>query len=266
MKDPTSLEERVEALLLTATASTAEWQPLLGELYQRYRTQERLLDRITHISDQFQRAERDRGRNHAEELERKIRQIEKIVRISDRYQSMLYDLKERLTAISSHDELTALPNRRFMQESLQREIAKIVRHGGTFSIALADVDHFKQINDSAGHACGDAVLARLAACLRANLREYDCCARWGGEEFLLLFPACSAKQALLLAERMRLAVANIDTATFAPDISLSISLGVAEYDAETGLDATLRMADEALYQAKAEGRNRSVMHAGKNAA
>jgi len=252
------LEERIEALLRTAVGS--EWHATLSELYDRYRTQERLLERITRISDLFQQAERDRGRSYAEKLERKVRQIEKIVRISDRYQSMLHDLNERLTNISTHDELTGLPNRRFMQEKLQYEIARMERHGTRFSIALADIDHFKRINDSAGHACGDAVLQQLAECLRSNLREYDSCARWGGEEFLLLFPDCDQEQAARLAERMRLAVRQLAPAQIPGSLYPTISLGVTEYSPSKGLDQALREADLALYRAKAEGRDRVVTY------
>jgi diguanylate cyclase (GGDEF)-like protein len=257
--DP-SLEARVEALLRDPAAPAADWQAVLGELYQQYRTQSRLLERVTHISDLFQRAERDRGRNYASQLERKIRQIEKIVRISDRYQLMLHDLNERLTEISTHDELTGLPNRRFMQEKLHQAIAQIGREGGRFAIALADVDHFKDINDSAGHAAGDNVLSALARCIRTNLREYDLCARWGGEEFLLLFSGCGLAEAEGLAERIRRAVEEIDPGHLPAGIALSISLGVTEYHPAEGLDNALRNADLALYRAKAAGRNRVDAH------
>ena len=260
MTSTTSLEERIEAHLSLPDASVAEGQALLAALYERYQAQERLLERITRISDQFQRAERDRGQSFAQQLERKVRQIEKIVRISDRYQLMLRDLNDRLTAISTHDELTGLPNRRFMQERLHQEIAKVERQGGTFALALADVDHFKEINDSAGHACGDRVLAQIADTLRSNLREYDCCARWGGEEFLLLFPDCDQEHALRLAERIRIAITAIKNPELPPGRQISLSLGLTEYCPSSGLDHTLRAADEALYRAKANGRNRSEIH------
>ena len=260
MNTPPPLEERVEALLRTASGGASELHAALGELYDRYRTQARLLERITRISDLFQRAERDRGQSYAEKLERKVRQIEKIVRISDRYQLMLHDLNERLTKISTHDELTGLPNRRFMQEKLQYEIARTERQGSRFSIALADIDHFKRINDSAGHACGDAVLQQLAECLRSNLREYDSCARWGGEEFLLLFHDCNQEQAAKLAERMRLAVGQLESSQIPGSLRPTISLGVTEYSPSKGLDQALCEADLALYRAKAEGRNRVVVH------
>jgi len=260
MKSEAPLEARIESLLREETAPTAQWQPLLRELYERYRTQEHLLARITRISDHFQRAERDRGQNYAEQLERKIRQIEKIVRISDRYQLMLHDLNERLTVISTHDELTGLPNRRFIQERLQQEIAKIERSGGTFSIALADIDHFKRVNDTAGHACGDRVLALLAQCLCNNLRQYDVCARWGGEEFLLFFPDCSLESAQLLAERICQAARTIDTTSLQTKLALSISIGVTEYCPAQGLDQALQQADLALYRAKSGGRDRVELH------
>ncbi|WP_371322896.1 biofilm regulation diguanylate cyclase SiaD [Dechloromonas sp. ZY10] len=254
------LEERIEALLRERSQAGNEWHAALSELYDRYRSQERLLERITRISDLFQRAERDRGQSYAEQLERKVRQIEKIVRISDRYQLMLRDLNDRLTNISTHDELTGLPNRRFMQEKLQYEISRMERQGTRFSIALADIDHFKRINDSAGHGCGDTVLRALAECLRNNLREYDSCARWGGEEFLLLFPDCELTQAAKLAERIRVAVQAFEAEGVPQNIRPTISFGVSEYAPGKGLDQALREADLALYQAKADGRNRVVSY------
>lgn len=251
---------RLLSLSAPETAETGEWQAALRALHQRYRTQQRMLDRLTRISDRFQSAERDRGKSYEEKLHRKVRQIEKIVRISDRYQAMLHDLNERLIAISTHDQLTGLPNRRLIQERMQQEKALACRQQRVFSIALADVDHFKRINDTCGHQTGDTVLAAIGACFRENLRESDLCARWGGEEFLLLFPDCALDEAVLLAERVRMAVVRLGLSLEEPLLeggSLSISLGVAQYRMGQSIDEMLCLADEALYRAKAQGRNRT---------
>lgn len=257
MSTAPDLETHIEALLREGSGDPA-LLAALQELYDRYRTQERLLERLTHISDRFQRAERDRGQSYAQNYQRKVRQIEKIVRISDQYQSMLRELNERLHTISTQDELTGLPNRRFMQARLAQEIALAERSGSAFCIALADIDRFKTINDSCGHAAGDKALARVAEILAAGLREYDVCARWGGEEFLMLFPGCSGDAALLLAERIRGGIA--DDGGRHPDLPpITISLGLAQFLPGENLDATLKRADGALYAAKAAGRNRAVL-------
>ncbi|GEO80461.1 biofilm regulation diguanylate cyclase SiaD [Pararhodospirillum oryzae] len=243
------LEARVEAAL--ATPGQEDPWPLLAALFDRYRTQQRLLDRLTRISDQYQRAERDRGLSYADNYQRKVRQIEKIVRISDHYQAMLRSLNDHLRMISTHDDLTGLPNRRLMRERLAQEQALANRQDSAFSIALADIDRFKSVNDTWGHTIGDTVLARTANVLQDALRDYDVCARWGGEEFLLLFPSCARAEALRLAERLRTRVAE-DPA----EPPVTISLGVTEYRPGESLDDTLRRADAALYQAKDDGRNR----------
>ena len=246
---------RIEGLLNDPAASVADLRAALADLYERCRTQQQMLERLTQISDKYQQAERDRGLSYAEQLQRKVRQVEKIVRISDGYQAMLQDLNARLTALSTHDELTGLPNRRYLQERLTQAIAHADRNGENFSIALLDIDFFKRINDSAGHAVGDVVLKRVAACLRENMRDYDICARWGGEEFLILFASCDRQNAGQLAERIRLAVADIPTADLHPALQLTASIGFTEFHPGETIDTALKRVDDALYQAKDAGRN-----------
>lgn len=250
-----TLESRIDVLLHHPAPPPADLHAALAELYERYRLQEQMLERLIQISDKYQQAERDRGLSNAEQLQRKVRQVEKIVRISDGYQSMLQDLHVRLTAISNHDELTGLPNRRYMQERLKQTVAQSDRNGDVFSIALVDIDFFKQINDSAGHAMGDIVLARVADCMRQKMRDYDICARWGGEEFLILFPSCYAENAGQLAERVRKAVAEIPIDDLHAGLNLSVSIGYTEFCAGEDVDSTLKRADDALYRAKNAGRN-----------
>ncbi|MBF0218157.1 MAG: GGDEF domain-containing protein [Gammaproteobacteria bacterium] len=250
-----ALESRIEILLHDPAASPADLHAALAVLYERYCLQEQMLARLIHISDKYQMAERERGLSHVEQLQRKVRQVEKIVRISDGYQSMLQDLHTRLTAISNHDDLTGLPNRRHMQERLKQTIAQAERNGDTVSIALVDIDFFKKINDSAGHAIGDVVLTRVAECMRQSMREYDICARWGGEEFLMLFPSCDLQNAAQLAERARAAVAKIPTDDLHAGLNLSVSIGYTEFRLGEAIDSTLKRADDALYCAKSSGRN-----------
>ncbi len=250
-----NLEERIEAILGADTPPEG-WKTEVDELFRRYRDQQHLLDRLTHIADRFQAAERERSQSYLSRYERKVRQLEKIVRISDQYQTMLHQLKGRLEHASNYDALTNLPNRRYMTSRLEEAAAKALRSpDSSFVVMIADIDHFKDVNDRLGHAAGDRVLQAVAKALELSLREYDTCARWGGEEFLLLFPACANNDAPLVAERLRRAVAElprIDETMPTP----TISIGHTAHRAGESIDTTLLRADQALYKAKAAGRNR----------
>lgn len=251
------LESQIESLL-AAEVPPAGWQDRVRELFQRYQDQQRLLDRLTRIADRFQAAERERSQCYLSRYERKVRQLEKIVRISDQYQMMLHQLKERLEHASNYDALTSLPNRRYMTQRLEEAAARVLREADQhFVVMLADVDHFKDINDSLGHAAGDQTLQSVARALESSLREYDICARWGGEEFLLLIPITSEDQASVVAERLRRAVSLLPPP--APALKpCTISIGFTRHHPGERLDDTLLRADQALYQAKADGRNRVV--------
>ena len=165
----------------------------------------------------------------------------------------------RLDEQAGQDELTGLMNRRRAAEKLQERCAQ-ARRGGGFCVALADLDHFKAVNDRCGHAVGDLVLRRFASELVPLLREGDVLARWGGEEFLLLLGVSDAVQASQALERLRQHVESLTVPL--PDgqtLRFTVSFGLTEYrPPEEGSEAVAR-ADTALYQAKAQGRNRVVM-------
>jgi diguanylate cyclase (GGDEF)-like protein len=152
------------------------------------------------------------------------------------------------------DPLTGIYNRRVLQDALDRELLSAARDDGDVALTLLDIDDFKAINDVHGHDTGDEVLRRVAACGRDVVRPGDTFARIGGEEFALLTPGAGAQEALLIAERLRLAVAALDVL---PDRAVTVSAGLAAWpvDAPDG-DALRRVADEALYRAKAAGKNR----------
>lgn len=158
--------------------------PLLGplaEVFYRYSEQIRLLERITHISDQYQAAQIESKENDLNFYRRKVRQAEKMIRISDQYQSMMQELNDRLRQLSSFDDLTGLPNRRVTQHTLDDLIAQARDSGDPLSVALMDVDFFKTINDCFGHATGDVALQRIAFTLKEGLSPGDLCGRWGGK-------------------------------------------------------------------------------------
>jgi diguanylate cyclase (GGDEF)-like protein len=153
------------------------------------------------------------------------------------------------------DALTGLPNNRAVQDTLRRMVAHAGRAVSPLSAALLDLDHFKRINDTLGHGRGDEVLAAVAATLRSSLRDSDFVGRYGGEEFLLLLPDTGKREARLVAEKVRVAVAA--TAVHNLDLEVSASLGVATMPDDCGdADTLLRAADRALYAAKGGGRNR----------
>jgi diguanylate cyclase (GGDEF)-like protein len=146
-----------------------------------------------------------------------------------------------------------------MQDNLDAAVAKAERHGKPFSIALIDVDHFKRINDEWGHDVGDHALLCLTEELRKCLRAYDVCARWGGEEFLILLPETSGFDATEIANRLREQADQICSPALPAGASLAISVGVAEYFTGEKWDLTLKRADDALYRAKGTGRNCVVL-------
>ncbi|MFA6956312.1 MAG: GGDEF domain-containing protein [Thermoanaerobaculia bacterium] len=161
---------------------------------------------------------------------------------------------------SRTDDLTALPNRRGFLDASQAEITRARRSGRPLSIVMADLDHFKLVNDRFGHAGGDAVLRRVAAVFRASVRSEDIVARWGGEEFILLLPETDLAGARQAAEKVRLAVAACDVPVGETPIRVTASFGVAAHDPRATLDTTIADADRALYRAKEDGRDRVVVH------
>lgn len=163
---------------------------------------------------------------------------------------------EEMARLAITDELTGLYNRRHFQECLTREVSRAKRYEQPFALLFFDLDHFKRINDTCGHAVGDRVLADLGKLLRRWARSTDLLARYGGEEFVAFLPMTDLAQAMSAAERMRVAV---EAHSFPRRKRLTVSIGIATYpqDGETAADV-LKKADQALYQAKKAGRNRSI--------
>jgi len=197
----------------------------------------------------------DRAGREQQELEGLRRELER--RVEERTLA-LTEASERLAEASRTDELTGLPNRRGFLEASEGALARARRSRLPLSLAIADVDHFKRVNDTWGHAAGDAVLRGVAATIRSSLRAQDLVARWGGEEFILLLPDTPAAGALHVAGSIRVAVAARGVEHGGLEIRVRISFGVAEHRPGDELDATLARADAALYRAKQEGRDRVV--------
>jgi diguanylate cyclase (GGDEF)-like protein len=154
------------------------------------------------------------------------------------------------------DSLTGALNRRAMEEIALRETARSMRHGHPLCMVVLDVDHFKHLNDTRGHAAGDCALQALVARVRSMLRKNDQIARTGGEEFTILLPDTSASAGVLAAERLRQAIEALDLMYEDEPLRFTISAGVAQFDAGQGnWESMMRRADSAMYEAKEHGRN-----------
>ena len=158
-----------------------------------------------------------------------------------------------VTRLARRDVLTQLPNRLAANERLQTEFLRMKRSKSVYAVLMIDIDFFKQVNDTHGHAVGDQVLQRVATTMQAALRETDFCARFGGEEFLALLPATDLSAAYQVAEKLRQAVQASPDPT-AGRLSVSIGLGLSNPE-QANEDIAVRDADEALYRAKSGGRN-----------
>lgn len=171
-------------------------------------------------------------------------------------------LYEQAQHLSVTDPLTELQNRRAFFESARLEFERHRRYGGALAIILADIDHFKRLNDTYGHAAGDRALHEVAQRIKQTIRTVDSAARYGGEEFVILMPATSAHAALDVAERLRLIIAETPITSTDQTFTLTISLGIAEADPTCrDLDDLLKRADQAMYAAKEAGRNRTKLYA-----
>ncbi|MDD2899784.1 MAG: diguanylate cyclase [Desulfuromonadaceae bacterium] len=193
-----------------------------------------------------------------EELVARVRVHLKIKKLQD-------DLKrsnELLLELSNTDHLTGLFNRRYMMEALEKEVQRCIRKSGNLSLILLDIDHFKQVNDRFGHLQGDAVLQKVALQLQKELRSYDCAARYGGEEFVAILPDSTLHESVLVAERIRLAVHGTAYSGPLAELNLTVSLGVARFSQGQchSIDDFIKFADDALYRAKKNGRNRVEIH------
>lgn len=174
----------------------------------------------------------------------------------------LHRTMAELQELATRDPLTRLPNRRAVMEHLAHEASRAERRTPlhqSLCMCMADVDHFKRVNDEHGHQAGDDVLCAVGEALRGTLRQGDFVGRFGGEEFLLLFPESTREGAKAAAERVRAAIEGMRVAELPGHDGITISLGVAVHRPGASMEATLQRADQALYQAKAAGRNRVIL-------
>jgi two-component system, cell cycle response regulator len=191
----------------------------------------------------------------AQELRARLRVGQRILDLQHHLLAATEELRFRAT----HDMLTGACNRASILEALKREHARQIRDGGSFGIILADLDHFKAVNDTYGHLAGDSVLKEAAGRMNCCVRPYDTVGRYGGEEFLIVVPAGDTQGTIAVAETIRKLIGEKPIITDSGPIAVTVSLGVAASTRAEPLAAKdmLRSADEALYLAKAHGRNRA---------
>lgn len=184
------------------------------------------------------------------------------IRNSNKVALRLHEANNKLAYLASRDSLTNLLNRRIMSQYIQMEHVRSKRSGKAFGLIMADVDDFKRVNDSFGHAAGDLVLIELAGLLSATLREQDSIARWGGEEFLILLPETDFEGVQIAAEKVRDLIAQSSIPYQGHDIQITLSIGGVVCEHEADWDDCIKIADRALYYGKSHGKNLAVFAKG----
>ncbi len=187
-----------------------------------------------------------------DELKARLRAGKRILKL----QEQLVATRDELRVRATHDSMTGLLNREAILDVLKNELARTAR-AGTLSIILGDIDHFKRVNDTHGHPAGDLVLQEAARRMQAAVRTYDSVGRYGGEEFLIVSPGCGVSEAVEQANRVRMRTADEPIVVPGGSVAVTISLGVAATASDANqMSDLLRAADQALYAAKNNGRNR----------
>ena len=191
------------------------------------------------------------------ELKARIRVGLRVLDLEDN----LVQAREAMRYKAMHDTLTGVWNRGAILETLDREVWRSRRERLSLGVLIADLDHFKSVNDTYGHPVGDAVLREVTKRMQADIRPYDSVGRYGGEEFLVLLPGCDASETHEKAERLRQAISQDPILTASGELKITMSVGAATSGDWPDGSATelLHMADLALYRAKHEGRDRTVI-------
>lgn len=193
-------------------------------------------------------------RKQSDELERRVSERTDALQ---RTNEALENANTRLNELASTDYLTGIANRRYFYDVARRELERLAGDGGAASLIMFDLDHFKQVNDRFGHEAGDKVLNCVVKEVQDTVRPLDLLGRYGGEEFLILLPEAPREVALEIAERVRQKVEAMPCEYQGRRISVTVSLGVVEWNGKATLEEMIRSADHALYQAKESGRNRA---------
>jgi diguanylate cyclase (GGDEF)-like protein len=228
---------RLSASLRTLTHAIQE----MGQGKLRQHVTVRSRDEVGFLAEAFNRMSADLAQAHQD-----LQQSNDTIRAQ----------AERLQELSVRDEMTALHNRRYFNAHAAVAFAQAERYSRPFAVAIADVDHFKKINDTFSHAIGDEVLRRVAQLLADRTRESDIVARFGGEEFVVAFAETPLPEATATCERIRMAIERYPWSDLHPDLTVTITIGVDGRVARGSVEAMLAAADGRLYEGKKSGRNR----------
>ncbi|EPC02583.1 hypothetical protein L861_09570 [Litchfieldella anticariensis FP35 = DSM 16096] len=257
-REKTELLTWVESLLADPTYAQDPLREALERLYLHHLEEKASLERMVSISDNFQRYAREDQLSVRQRYDKALQRQEKLSRISDGFQQLMREHNIALKEDSTHDPLTGLPNRRMIGERLERDSKDASQRAQGYTLAMLDIDHFKQINDRHGHEIGDQVLVAIAQIIQQELREYDLCARWGGEEFLLLLANTRLEEGRTIVNRLRQRLSKAPITVGDVTLSVTASAGLSEHHVgEDPLHETLLRADQALLRAKRGGRDRS---------
>lgn len=211
-------------------------------------------DHLTSIQDAlraYQKTEPAEGGSVSEELQTLLARVRAIESEADRTRDLLETERHK----SNHDELTGLPNRAAYNERAFHELRRFKRYHRPLTLAVCDIDHFKNINDKFGHQAGDKALTILAKFIQQKIREVDFVARLGGEEFVLILPETTEKHAFRVLDKVRQSVANMPFKFNGEPVQITVSFGVSSFVADDTMESAFERADKALYAAKTGGRN-----------
>lgn len=188
-----------------------------------------------------------------------VQRTDRMAKEKGRLETQLSNMNRSLDLATRIDPMTGLANRRAIMEKIDQEFSRAHRHQRSASILMADLDNYKLVNDTHGFNIGDDVLVEVARVLRSCVRSEDICARWGGEEFLILLPETPLDGALAVANKIRESVSMTVFSANRCGINLTISMGVCEYHPEQNIFEAIKRAEQALQQAKHAGKNRAIV-------
>lgn len=258
-----TLYQRVDELFIHVKGRDGETIPCLVNAKSMDIEQEKFIDLI--LMPMKKRIDYEKEVRHTKQLleqayaekERAYEDLQHIYKKIELKQEQLVEMNRQLVEMSNTDKLTGIANRRFFQEQLSQQIRLYHEQAQSFSLLVLDIDHFKQVNDTYGHAIGDLVLVQLALILKSTAREHDTVARFGGEEFVMLLAKTDALEALEIAQQLN----GIVEETIWPTIGrMTVSIGCTTFTVSDNETTVFEHADAALYESKRNGRNRTTQY------
>lgn len=248
---------KINELLLDPQYSDNPLIGYLSELLDICNTQQDKLNRIISISDGYHELIRANNEDLSRAHLKQAKRLRKLAKISDFYQNNLHELSSKMEQAALVDILTGLYNRRYLITRLERYESLAARKENTFSLAILDLDYFKTINDQYSHSIGDQTLKEIGKVILSSIRETDLCGRWGGEEFLIVYPDTDLQTAEAITKRLldNISLLEIQLIENNKIPHITASAGISIYHPHESYTATIERADLALYQAKNNGRN-----------